>query len=427
LESIRREIQADPIGISQTAIEFLEPKHVIEYESPRYQALRQIGILRWVNEWQMQLFEGAIQRLVQGLAKAPQSNRLGTVAAESGLRRFEGDDFRLTADDIVVLHLSDLHVGEDYGFLLEFEGHRHNEGAASLSDLLASDLRKLDLLGKIDAIVWSGDLVSTGKSSEFLRAAELLNDISAKCHVPIERMIVIPGNHDLEWNPDTWSGTAPGTSRAVSRDSFGIFSQLVKKEKFDSCSRLLLSSRSEKRNLLLLGLDSNFVEGPGSAGVGYISKQTLERTGQVLSSCASDSGTTPPLWLIVHHHVFPVSSANLEHARERNISVMGNASELLWRAHQWLVELILHGHEHQPSMTWAQRWVGETRSAAFRPIGVLGAGSCGAKREKLGALSKNHYYALIRRQREIIIRSRILGDQGLDFISHADLSISVTE
>jgi hypothetical protein len=91
-----------------------------------------------------------------------------------------------------IAHLSDVHVvGERYGFRLE-SGRSGPRG----NDRLARLLAQLDLVhasDPLDAIVVSGDMTDAGRSSEW---AEFLGAVLRHPRL-IERMLIIPGNHDL--------------------------------------------------------------------------------------------------------------------------------------------------------------------------------------------------------------------------------------
>jgi len=99
-------------------------------------------------------------------------------------------------DDFVrtwrVAHLSDIHVvGERFGFRLGSgrAGPRGNEN-------FIAALRRLDEVHRrepLDAIVVSGDLTDAGTSAEF---AELLDALAAFPRLA-ERMVALPGNHDV--------------------------------------------------------------------------------------------------------------------------------------------------------------------------------------------------------------------------------------
>jgi calcineurin-like phosphoesterase family protein len=91
-----------------------------------------------------------------------------------------------------IAHLSDVHVvGERYGFRLESgrSGPRGNERLARLLALL--DL--MHASDPLDAIVVSGDMTDAGRSSEW---AEFLGAVLRHPRL-VERMLIIPGNHDL--------------------------------------------------------------------------------------------------------------------------------------------------------------------------------------------------------------------------------------
>ncbi len=91
-----------------------------------------------------------------------------------------------------VAHLSDLHiVGERYGLGLE-SGRAGPCGNERVEEVL-SHLERIDARDRLDAIVISGDLTDTGRSGEW---AELIDAFDRHPRLA-ERMLLIPGNHDL--------------------------------------------------------------------------------------------------------------------------------------------------------------------------------------------------------------------------------------
>jgi hypothetical protein len=91
-----------------------------------------------------------------------------------------------------VAHLSDVHVvGERYGFRLEC-GRSGPRGNARLRRLLAQ-LDRLDADAPLDAILVTGDMTDAGRSSEW---AEFLDAVAVHPRLAA-RMLMIPGNHDL--------------------------------------------------------------------------------------------------------------------------------------------------------------------------------------------------------------------------------------
>lgn len=125
----------------------------------------------------------AAAALVWGLADA-------TMAQPGDLAQFDERPDRGRTWRIA--HLSDVHVvGERYGFRLE-SGRSGPRGNERLSRLLA-ELEVLHARDLLDAIVVSGDMTDAGRSSEW---AEFLDAVLRHPRLA-ERMMIIPGNHDL--------------------------------------------------------------------------------------------------------------------------------------------------------------------------------------------------------------------------------------
>ncbi|PPE81984.1 metallophosphoesterase [Kaistia algarum] len=91
-----------------------------------------------------------------------------------------------------VVHLSDIHiVGERYGFRIE-SGRVGPSGNARLQRALAT-IDRLDREQPIDVLLVSGDVTDAGRSSEW---AEFLDQLEPYPQL-VERLVAIPGNHDL--------------------------------------------------------------------------------------------------------------------------------------------------------------------------------------------------------------------------------------
>jgi Calcineurin-like phosphoesterase len=91
-----------------------------------------------------------------------------------------------------VAHLSDLHVvGERYGFRIE-SGRSGPRGNERLTRVL-SQLDALHAADPLDLVLITGDLTDAGSSAEW---AEFLDALAERPHLA-ERVLVLPGNHDL--------------------------------------------------------------------------------------------------------------------------------------------------------------------------------------------------------------------------------------
>ncbi len=91
-----------------------------------------------------------------------------------------------------IAHLSDLHmVGEHYGFRIE-SGRSGPRGNGRIVRIMAR-LEAINSAQPLDLILVSGDMTDAGRASEW---AEFI-DVVTQHPVLAQRMIVLPGNHDL--------------------------------------------------------------------------------------------------------------------------------------------------------------------------------------------------------------------------------------
>ncbi len=325
----------------------------------------------------------------------------------------------LRDDDLVILHLSDLHVGDNHRYRLTWPGGQINPNEQSASELLLEDLQALGVMNRVDGMVLSGDFVWRGAPDEFRRASTVVQSLVAAAGIDLTRVVLIPGNHDVEWNPGSLGSRSYG--KAVSRESYDDFVRLLGKTLQGETDDARIISRSGKFGVHIVGLDSNRVEGPNAAGIGFVSRDALLAAGKLVATFKAELPClTAFTWMAVHHHVFPATSSPLREAEGAKVSSMANSAEILEYANQWKAEIVLHGHEHQPCVTVARRWPADVGDV-FTPITSVGAGSFGVKRDYLGPFSRNHYFMLVRRPNGILIRSRCQGSSGIKFVAHSDM------
>jgi hypothetical protein len=425
MQRLRHAFEEEPKGLVETAMEYERPAFPFELRSSRLRLLLQLGVLQWRSATEVELCGGVVGDLVKTLRVAAASgeldrlSRLGTVISESRPSIYEPSVWEPSDEDLVLVHLSDLHVSDRHAFRFAIRrGEFKNSDMPSIAELLTSDLERLGLLGRLDGLIVTGDFVWQGKDEEFRRVRLVLEDILSSLMLDRSKLLIIPGNHDLDWSP-------VGGLEASGRGDREAFIDFAERFGFDfregSVWREFLS-RSGTRLLRLIGLDSNYVEGQAAAGIGYVAKEALDRAGNWLKAVRkSNSQADEAVWLAVHHHIFPATSLRLGDAMQAKVSTMANSVEILARSSQWGVEAILHGHEHQPSLTVARRWPTDFRGKAFTPIVSIGAGSFGVEPALLGPFARHHYYVLGLRSQDILIRSRCLGDEGVAFVSHGDV------
>lgn len=92
----------------------------------------------------------------------------------------------------MAVHLSDIHVvGERYGFRIE-SGRGGPQGNERLRRIL-DKIERIDARQALDAILITGDMTDAGRSAEWSE----LTDLFAAHPRLADRILMIPGNHDL--------------------------------------------------------------------------------------------------------------------------------------------------------------------------------------------------------------------------------------
>lgn len=93
---------------------------------------------------------------------------------------------------VTVLHVSDTQFGQYHRF----------DASDSLASHLIRDIARLPEIGvpPIDLIVLSGDIAERGKRKEYEDALRFVDAMLGALGLDRERVVVVPGNHDVSWN-----------------------------------------------------------------------------------------------------------------------------------------------------------------------------------------------------------------------------------
>lgn len=95
-----------------------------------------------------------------------------------------------------VLHLSDMHFG--------VRADAELVGADVLFDIpWKAHLAYISQESKIDLVCVSGDLTWSASPEEFAQAGRFLDATMAALGLPKNRLFVVPGNHDMRWDPNS--------------------------------------------------------------------------------------------------------------------------------------------------------------------------------------------------------------------------------
>ncbi|MDP1847639.1 MAG: metallophosphoesterase [Solirubrobacteraceae bacterium] len=287
--------------------------------------------------------------------------------------------------------LSDLHLSEDHhAFALAPE-----LGAPDLLAVLDDDLR--NNLGSLPpaGVILAGDLTWEGSAEQFEHARSFVSRLRSAWELDLHsQVLAIPGNHDITHLEPGGGAPAPGQAAGpIAELGFREFvSQALKFPANDYLSmgrRLLLGNGVP---VDVLALNSCRLELHDYAGYGYVGRdQALAGFAEMGWTPGRERGPRLRI-LVIHHHVLPV--APVEDLGAGRYSLTLDAGELLHTALEYGVDLIVHGHQHQPFLGTFSRAAPAASFGTERSIVVHGAGSVGVATEHLGLIGRNAYSVL---------------------------------
>ena len=203
VKKLRQALSEDREGIVDTALKYKSGQLHEDTRSPRTMKLRTLGVLYITSDYRLKLCDGFVCKLIEAVnsEKPPDERILGMFHTPSGLAAYEGGELHIGDEDIVALHISDLHIGDKHAFKLPRMGRPVAGDRALLADYIQSDLERLGVAGKVNGLLVSGDITCTADAGEFARAAEVIADVAARAGVPKDAIALVPGNHDIQWQP----------------------------------------------------------------------------------------------------------------------------------------------------------------------------------------------------------------------------------
>ncbi|MBI2421567.1 MAG: metallophosphoesterase [Candidatus Hydrogenedentes bacterium] len=315
---------------------------------------------------------------------------------------------------ILILHLSDLHLGKHSRFPeKDLEHVGKTLGQAAIAE---AQRRKT---GKVpDLVIVSGDLVETGHKDEFKLVGPFLNALAEALSVDgafnRSKFIFLPGNHDISWNAckiaelQHAEGEFPESELLARMNAvkLRLFDDFVKEYtgKDRGAAGTLLSYGAfvhDFSDLRLSVAALNSCEDLTHRQLaGGISEQQAEA---LMKHWRGDTEA----WLkvaVVHHNPRPVPPQCIEdwkryltgHAADGKLpkehvdhffaDALGfDQQEMLKRTlKDRQVQLLLHGHQHEPS--WGESWNWNANGVTH----VLAAGSAGLSPDKMPNDQPNH-------------------------------------
>jgi predicted phosphodiesterase len=282
----------------------------------------------------------------------------------------------------LIVHLSDIHFGADFGF----PGSSGPRGR-DLKSILLKDILQISGGLPVGILVVSGDLTSRGNGSYLsANSYEFLKSLSQGLNVPSERFIIVPGNHDI-----------PLTDFTEGYDHETPFNDFVRKFYGRDLPqhRIAQFRLPSGRTLAVLTINSVKLRDKASSNYGWVK---WEECHELLASSTLEENSIR--LAVMHHHLVSAPPEDLlpdDDYPSGSISVTLNAGEVIEGLQSFGFHVVLHGHQHYPMVQTVSRVseVADPPALSPIPLALIGAGSAGAKSDRLdGGLRDNSYNLL---------------------------------
>jgi 3',5'-cyclic AMP phosphodiesterase CpdA len=298
---------------------------------------------------------------------------------------------------VELIHLSDLHFGQDHRFAPEVTpagAKAIASGYPDLADSLVKDLSDpanepprprmggrmspgtgawdVPAMAKLFCI--SGDFTTTGSNKEFAQATAFVKKLTQMASEKIKPLpvglVVCPGNHDLAWNEEKdalkWQAYANFLNAIYGHlhepDHASRFGGV---KIFDEIGVLVLSLNSE------IGV-SNSAE---NAYRGDLTDEQLDWAEAQLNTTATKDLRSYIKVAMVHHH--PILIPSLAEPG-RSYDAIHGAQKFLPFLHRYGFHVILHGHKHYPH-TFHENVRNAFERTDEHSLVVVAGGSCGSR------------------------------------------------
>jgi 3',5'-cyclic AMP phosphodiesterase CpdA len=289
-----------------------------------------------------------------------------------------------------IVQISDLHFGPNHAF-----PDVSNEIQRNLALRVSDDLNQKYGGEPPAAVILSGDFTWQGTPEEFAKALDFIDHLQSVFEIHRSRFIVCPGNHDIQWSPPAEDYDPDKPVTVATPDAQANYRSFV-----SDAIKLSLPSDSMaigRRFLLsnfvpvdIISLDSSRLEQESFAGYGFVSRQQIDDAAEKLGWGASEKGGQYRV-LVLHHHVVPVLPVEAIGQTDARYSLTLDAGELLYRALELNVDLILHGHMHRSFTALHGRLGPDISFPASRRLVIQAAGSAGVKAQHLAPGTVNSY------------------------------------
>jgi hypothetical protein len=327
-----------------------------------------------------------------------------------------------------ILHITDPHFAlgthrDKHVWALESETGRGRPTMVEAIQQAVSDR-------KIGLVVITGDFTFMGLPEEFIEAAAAINRLLGLLNLDKDRLVVIPGNHDIRWTKaDAYDQDAKVTEApsAAKANYEAFYRQMYGHEANPTLSMGRRYTLPSGLVLEICALNSSSLEtGPKFlAGMGRVEEAAFNKV------AGEFQWAKPNLTfrlLALHHHLVLVENKEAEEDYYRGYGLAIDAPRVLRMAARNGVHLVLHGHKHR-AFVWSSSVyeLPEHTQTKWQlgDVAVVGGGSSGS----IETEANNNYFNLLefRGTRLLLDMYRASNAGGFDLMAQWESPLSVDD
>jgi predicted phosphodiesterase len=291
-----------------------------------------------------------------------------------------------------ILHLSDLHFGADYGFLVQGQRAQIGDGRHTLTDCIVTDLDRIGLRNDIAALIVTGDFITRGDWNDHVRSAVLREFVYLRDKLGLtqQQVVAVPGNHDIVRYPDNAEvdirdlAVAGQTNLQHEREFRTFVDELIDRNWKESLNYVRQISLGAV-DVQVCVLNSCTITATNWREYGYVGTGGIDAI-RTLAGLPIEKSTFR--FIALHHHLLPV--AEVETPASQGVTLALDASDILAEAQAASVHVALHGHQHKAKLA-SYMSLPLAGAAPGSPIHVVSNGSAGVALQRLPNGENNSY------------------------------------
>jgi hypothetical protein len=283
-----------------------------------------------------------------------------------------------------ILHITDPHYGlgrfrSEHRWRLDSE----DKPGVTMVDAIATALLKGQR--PVGAVLVTGDLTFVGSDEEFTEArSSLFKLVTGELGLSLDRLMVIPGNHDIVWTrQDGYQYGAPVdlAPPEATENYRKFFKELYRYEADQNLSMARRFIFPGGRVIDIIGLNSSSLEQGKSflSGMGRVQEAAFDHAMNALRWDDHKGGALRILAL--HHHVALTDDLESPDEFAKGFGIAVDAPRTLRKAAANGVHLVVHGHKHR-AFVWragAYELPEHTRETwELGHVNIVGGGSSGS-------------------------------------------------